>query len=477
MEYVLPFIIGVLAILSIYFSPNAKTTNTFFSGFSPSGQAPGLVALVFSQVTTWIFARSLMNAAVLGYFYGIWGTLAYSVYYLSFLTGGIIIDRLRFELGYTSIQAFFKERFGNTGTVCYNFLIIIRLISEVFANLLVIGLIFGAVGSTSYVIAIVLFSIGVLSYSMLGGLHASLKTDVFQMGVFIFVLILLLHSVLESQQFSFSDLNFVEFELGKPGPILMIVAFLQVWSYPLHDPVMMDRGFLSNRDITRRSFLHAAWISIICIIAFGSLGVLAGAHAFEGETMNDVLIRTLGEWPMILFSTTLVISAMSTLDSTLSSSSKLIAVDMKLLSINVKNGRIIMSMFMLLGLLLVFSGNQDLFSAVAVSGTASLFLAPVVFFSIFAKRVDIPAWSLFLSFVTAIAGASLYFFESSGYTDWLGNSHKYMKLLQITVAALITSFFIFWIGIQNSRLKISIRYADWNTRASKNFDENVTKVE
>ena len=90
----------------------------------------------------------------------------------------------------------------------------------------------------------------------------------------------------------------------------------------MHDPVMMDRGFLSDREITRKSFLHAAWISMLCIILFGCLGVLAGAHASEGESMNAVLMHLLGEWPMLLFSTTLVISAMSTLDSTLSGSAK-----------------------------------------------------------------------------------------------------------------------------------------------------------
>ena len=139
---------------------------------------------------------------------------------------------------------------------------------------------------------------------------------------------------------------------------------------------------------------------------------------------------------------------MSTLDSTLSSSSKLIAVDMKLLSKNVKNGRIIMLTFMLLGLLLVFSGNKDLFSAVAVSGTASLFLAPVVFFSIFANRTDIPVWSFFLSFLTAILGACLYFLESSGYTTLMGDTHKYTKLLQISVVVLVMCNLLFWIGSQ-----------------------------
>ncbi len=453
MEYALITIAGVIAMLSIVLAPTAKTVNAFFSGASPLGQAPGLFTLTFSQVTTWIFARSLMNAAILGYFYGLWGTLAYAGYYLSFLTGGKIIDQLRFEQGFNSVQEFLFARFGSIGMTCYNIVIVIRLISEVFANLLVIGLLFGMAGSNAYVLSIIIFSAATLLYSMLGGLHASLKTDVMQMSIFVFVLILLVAAVLGGGQFALSDLFFKDFQFDQPGPILMLVALLQIWSYPLHDPVMMDRGFLADRDTTRRSFYHAAWISIVCIITFGCIGVWAGAHAGEGDTMNTVLLRLLGEWPMLLFSTTLVISAMSTLDSTLSSSSKLIVVDMKLVSAKVNNGRLIMLAFMLLGLLCVFFGSQDLFSAVAVSGTASLFLAPVVFFSIFANQQNIPKWSYLLAFIIAMAGASLYFLESSGHTQLLGEMHKYTKLLFISLTILVVgcgSFFIGKISHQNS---------------------------
>ena len=45
-----------------------------------------------------------------------------------------------------------------------------------------------------------------------------------------------------------------------------------------------------------------------------------------------------------------------------------------------------MLVFMLAGLAMVFLGNEDLFSAVAVSGTASLYLAPVVLISMGAGR-------------------------------------------------------------------------------------------
>jgi hypothetical protein len=97
MEYALIAIAGIIAMLSILLAPTAKTVNSFFSGASPQGKAPSLFTLTFSQVTTWIFARSLMNAAILGYFYGLWGTLAYAAYYLSFLTGSKIVDNIRFE--------------------------------------------------------------------------------------------------------------------------------------------------------------------------------------------------------------------------------------------------------------------------------------------------------------------------------------------------------------------------------------------
>lgn len=446
MDYILPAFAGIIALASVLLSPRAESEGAFYQGVSATGEKPGLLPLVFSQVTTWIFARSLMNAAILGFYYGIWGTLAYAFYYFSFLTGGRIVDSLRFELGFNSVQAFLHDRFGSWGTGCYNFVIAIRLVSEVFANVLVIGILFGVAGSSIYTWSILVFSAITLFYSMLGGLRASLRTDVFQMVIFLGTLLLLIVLVVFNQNVSLSDLTFKPFVIDQPGPVLMLVALLQIWSYPMHDPVMMDRGFLADRETTRKSFQHAAWISIICIVAFGCLGVLAGAHAVKGASMNETLLLLLGTVPMMFFNAALVISAMSTLDSTLSSSAKLLAVDMGIMKMSLRNGRAVMAAFMLIGLLLVFWGNKDLFSAVAVSGTASLYLAPVIFFSLWGKRDNIPLWSYLFSFALAILAAVLYFTESSGYSHLLGDAHKYTKLLYLTIAVLGLGCIGFWIG-------------------------------
>jgi len=436
----------LIALASIVIVPRARTAHSFFHGVSSQGRAPGLLTLVLSQVTTWIFARSLMNAAILGFYYGLWGTLAYAAYYLSFVTGALIVDSLRFRHGYANVQGFLYDRFGRVGTLCYNLVIGLRLLSEVFANLLVIGILFGAAGSDGYTLSIVAFALVTLLYSMAGGLHASLRTDVLQMIVFLVTLGVLLVIVVASDGFSLDSLLFKPFVFDDPGPVLLAVALLQVWSYPMHDPVMMDRGFLADRQTTRRSFFHAAWISMVCIIAFGALGIYAGAGALQGESMNAALTRLLGDATMMLFSATLIVSAMSTLDSTLSSSAKLIAVDMRWTDASLRNGRLIMLVFMLLGLILVFVGNKDLFSAVAVSGTASMYLAPVIFFSLWGGRQDIPVWSYLGSFLLAVGGAIVYFTESSAYSSLMGEYHKYTKLLFISLTVLIGGCLMFWLG-------------------------------
>ncbi|MEZ5447889.1 MAG: hypothetical protein R3E89_02290 [Thiolinea sp.] len=188
--------------------PPRRAAAALFSGLSPEGRPPGLWLLTFSQVTTWIFARSLLNAAILGFYYGLWGTLAYAAYYLSFFVGGRMIDQLRFEQGYGSVQSFLHDRFGRWGTRCYNLVVGVRLISEVFANLLVIGILFGAAGSSAYTLAIAAFALVTLLYSLMGGLHASLRTDLFQMLIFLGVLLLLVIMALGNEQLALTQLFF-----------------------------------------------------------------------------------------------------------------------------------------------------------------------------------------------------------------------------------------------------------------------------
>ncbi len=449
-------ILAATTVACFLLSPRVQTADGFFKGFSDAGAAPSLWTLVLSQVTTWIFARSLLTAAILGFYYGIAGALAYAAYYASFITGGKIIDHLRFKHGKGNIQSFMQEQFGSTGNHCYNSVIVLRLLSEVFSNLLVIVIllkeVFGIDSTSIHLLAMAGVACITLVYSTFGGLRASIRTDVLQAILVIAALVMLFTLMLFHPGFSWGAALSSSPDITSPGWVLLAVAFLQVWSYPLHDPVMMDRGFLADRSITRKSFYFAAVISIICILVFALLGVFAGLVKLEGEAMIATLSRLFGEPYMMAFVFALVISATSTLDSTFSSASKLIAVDMKLVKPTVANGRLVMLAFLIGGGSFLLLDSKDLYAAVAVSGTVSMFLAPVIFFTIWGNR-SVETWSLVVAFIAAIVGGALYMLESSGHTALMGDTHKYTKLLFICISILAIGCGAFFLGQKSTETK------------------------
>ncbi len=437
---VLIAVFGAILLVSILAAPRSATVEGFFGGQGAQGRAPGLWVLVLSQVTTWIFARSLMNAAILGYYYGMAGTLAYAAYYGSFLTGGLIVGRLR-EGGAVSVQDWIGARFGSAGNGCYNFVIALRLLSEVFANLVVVGLIFNAVLEGSGTTAIWIVAVLGLAYSAWGGLSAALRTDVLQMVIFLVVFGVAFVALAVAPDF---DLGAVITAQGTAGSyngwVLLAVAALQVFSYPAHDPVMMDRGFIADRATTRASFLHAFWISTLCIIGFGFFGIQAGllGAEYEGQLIGT-WAAMFPSWVFGLLMISLLVSALSTLDSALSSASRLV-VEEGGLPRTLASGRIVMVVFMLAGTLLTLLGNATLFDAVAVSGTASMFLTPVLVVGLVMGR-QIAVWAYLVAFGAAMLGAFIYFARSWDIvTPWLMEGHKYEQLLLICVCVLVTGF-------------------------------------
>lgn len=452
-NYLIASIIAV-GVISAAISPRVRTADGFFRGFGDDGGAPGLWTLVLSQVTTWIFARSLLNAAILGYLFGIAGALAYSAYYGSFLVGAYIVDAIRFRHGHASVQSYLASTFGATGEWTYNFVVALRLVSEVFANLLVVGIIFGAAGTFAWSGAIIAAALATLGYSLLGGLSASLRTDVLQMLIFLVLLVLVVAIVTAHSSFDLPAILSSSPDPVSPGWVLLAVALLQVWSYPLHDPVMMDRGFLADRKTTRRSFHYAFWISFACILAFGIVGVFAGLNKLPGEALMDSLTRLLGAPALVLINIALVVSAVSTLDSALASASKLAIVDMRIAPATVRNGRIAMCAFMAAGLALLFVGSKDLFTAVAVSGTASMFLAPVIFFCIWGGA-RVKPWAYSATFALSIAGSLVYFLDSAGHVKLMasmfGGIHDYTKLLIVSAFILVAGCALFALGIDRRK--------------------------
>jgi Na+/proline symporter len=283
--------------------------------------------LTSSLVISWLFAKSITNAANLGLAFGLVGGVAYGAYYLSFGVAGWVIYRMRTVGGFTSIHHFLSSRFGKGAMVLFSLLICFRLFNEVWSNTMVIGSYFGSVDDFSYYLAIVVFTILTLGYSLKGGMSSSILTDVIQMALFGVLITVILLAILPRVEYEVIPiLTSGEWTMAAGGNLLL-VAILQSFSYPFHDPVMTDRGFLSDPKTTLKAFLWAMPIGFACIVLFSVVGIYGGIAGVEGQAPVEVA-KLLGGPVLLVMNFIMITSAASTLDSTFTSFAKLAVVDL-----------------------------------------------------------------------------------------------------------------------------------------------------
>ena len=388
------FLLVFSGVAFLVIAPFSKTKMEFFSALS-KGKKPGFLILTSSLVISWIFAKSITNAADLGLKLGFVGGFGYAIYYLSFVVAGVVIYQLRVKGGFGSIHEFLQSRFGRAAVVVFSLLIGIRLFNEVWSNTLVIGSYFGEAGTTSYYSAIFVFTALTLAYTLKGGLRSSLLTDAIQMVFFGVLLFLLMSFILPGTDKGLGDYVASGDWTMATGLNFVFAALIQVFSYPFHDPVMTDRGFISDPKTTLKSYITAAAVGFVCLLVFSFVGIFA---RFEGMTDGGAAVkvsRMLGVGAMLAMNFIMVTSAASTLDSTFSSFSKLIVIDLGAKSFQtVSRGRIVMVIVTVVGTLPIFF-NPAVLSATTVSGTMVMGLAPV--FLLWRKKAPtlsfhLPVW-------------------------------------------------------------------------------------
>ncbi len=437
------------SILLIAVAPKAKTLNDFFKG-SRKDQSPNFLWLTSSLVISWLFAKSITNAANLGLAFGIVGGIAYGVYYLSFLVAGIIIYQLRTKGKFLSIHHFLEYKYGKGAIAIFSILIAFRLFNEVWSNTMVIGSYFGDVGSTYYYVSILLFTFLTLLYSLKGGMSSSILTDVIQMIFFGIILVSLLSIITPKTEGGITTFLSTGTWSWSMGLNLMIVAFLQCLSYPFHDPVMTDRGFIADPKLTLKSFSIAALVGFVCIVLFSFVGIFAQLNGLEGQATVGVA-KMLGVPVMLLANFIMVTSAASTLDSTFSSFSKLVHLDLKIAKPHtISKGRISMIIITILGTLPVFM-NPEILSATTISGTMVIGLAPIFIF----WNWNPPKISFYFS---VGIGLVFGFILALGYYPkaWHFTSGKYADLLSANIIGTILCFLFFIIPCLMIKPKTSI---------------------
>jgi Na+/proline symporter len=437
----------VSSILLFLLSPNAKTVQQFFKAENTQGKMPNTLLLTSSLVISWIFAKSITNAANLGLAFGMVGGVAYAGYYLSFLVAGVIIYQLRTRGHFESIHHFLQTKYGKKAVWIFSFLIAFRLFNEVWSNTMVIGSYFGAKDSGAYYASILVFTGLTLAYSLKGGMRSSLLTDLIQLILFGVLLSVILGQILPQTTGGLSTYVNEGVWSMSTGLNLFFLAILQSFSYPFHDPVMTDRGFIATPKQTLKSFFLAGIIGALCILLFSFVGIFAKLEGLEGQAPVEVS-KLLGMTMMLLMNFIMITSAASTLDSTFSSFSKLAVIDLgDHQKITVQKGRIAMIIVALLGTIPIFLGAEIL-TATTISGTMVIGLAPVFLF----WNRKMPAASFHLSVGIGLLTGILLILFPNLLVFWEG---KYGNYLSYNIVGTLACFIGFFLPLLFQKSKIS----------------------
>ena len=370
-------------------TPRRTSSAQFFDGRSNSGVQPGILLVALSAAITWVFAKSIANAADLAYAFGITGGIGYTLYYLSFVVAGIAIYFIRQRGGYRSLSHFLTDKYGAFCARLFLLTIAFRLFNEVWSNTKVMALYFGPEGSTGYWAAAILVTVFTASYAWSGGLRASLLTDRVQ-TLFAFVLLGIILTVL------FPDLSAkgapeIDPIVYQSGLTFCLLALVQVLSYPFHDPVLTDRGFLNAPRKMLVSFLLAGVLSGGFIFLFSVVGLYARAEGLPANPSVSVP-AAFGLVMMLVFNGIMLLSGGSTIDSTFASVSKLAARDWRNeradpTARQLQIGRYAVIAIAVLGnlpLLTIYLGDKAgpaIIAATTISGTMVMGLAPIFLLS------------------------------------------------------------------------------------------------
>jgi solute:Na+ symporter, SSS family len=366
-------------------TPRRVTSLQFFDGRADSGQAPSVWLVAMSAAITWVFAKSIANASGLAGSYGLAGGIGYTLYYLSFVVAGVTIYFIRTQGGFRSLPHFLISKYGMTCARMFMLVIAFRLFNEVWSNTKVMSLYFGSEGSASYWVATVLITLFTIAYAWRGGMRATLTTD--RIHIFLaFVLLGIVLAVLFPPLLA-HGLPTVPSETRDAGLTFCVLALVQIFSYPFHDPVLTDRAFLNPPRQALKSFLLAAVLSGSFIFLFSFIGIYSLAFGMTGQPSISVP-ASIGLPMLMAFNAMMLLSGGSTIDSTFTSVAKLVARDWRSNVLDptprhMSAGRIAIVVVAVLGnlpLLTLYLGDKvgpAIIAATTISGTMVIGLAPI----------------------------------------------------------------------------------------------------
>jgi len=374
----------------------------------------GVFRGAFSIAASWIWAPAVFICSQKAYQQGLpgifWFTVPNIICFFTFVPLALRARKL-LPHGYSMPDYLFARFEGHAGVHKSALIVYFGYqMGAIVINALAGGMLVHTLTGLPVNACIIFMSAAALSYSLIGGLRASVMTDMVQMCLILFIAFILVPWVLMktgglvtvTQGFGGKTGAFgnmfdptVAYSFGIPATIGLI-------SGPVGDQMWFQRAFAARRDSIARIFIVGGLAFGVVPIVLSILGFVGAAPMVQAQvTITDpqmvgpqIVAHFLPNWALAAFVILAFAGLSSVMDSAFAAISSLTAVDVYKRYIKpqasetdmVRVSRLGMLFFAALGTCVALLKPQLVWLFLIYGALASAMLVPV-FFSLFSKRI------------------------------------------------------------------------------------------
>lgn len=189
------------------------------------------------------------------------------------------------SLGVYSMSEYFFRIFDKKNGILFSIFILIEYLALLIVNLIIAGNIFSLIFSTSYGFGVLIGAIIILSYLLLAGFKAVIKTDFFQLIIMFLMTFSVGAALLGKAPITLSDFNVLHIG-GGDAVAFLIIGSLLIFA----DPAVWQRIFASKSvSVLRRSLSWASIVLFVLAFVVSIVGLIT-KKIFPGIPVDTALV-------------------------------------------------------------------------------------------------------------------------------------------------------------------------------------------
>ncbi len=279
------FALYIIVAVAIGFISSRNETE---EGFMVAERNVGGFQLATTMSAGWFDGSTLAVFSAYMYQYGfsaIWIFIGMFIGFLFFRKFAHKIKVKADELKVYTMSEYYYKLFGKQNGIMFSVFLITQFFLLLIVNLIVSGKVFSSIFSIPYFYSVVIGGLIILSYLLLAGFKAVVKTDFFQLLIMFVMTLTAAGFLFHKNPIAFSELNFTDLGLGNIIGFIILAGFGAMVAPDLWQRLIAAK----NESQVKKGLALSGIILIILGLALSVIG-LATKHQFPNINPEDALV-------------------------------------------------------------------------------------------------------------------------------------------------------------------------------------------